>query len=406
VSTDSPDNIVERFVAGDDYLAALLRALPAYEAPAAMAVRFAALARVAQSAWVPAAQLAANTSLSFEPPASLEAGFLAEVARIQAAQQPRHDAVIEQVHAGKPLAEVLGHDVTAETAAWLASRPQRIAAQAEQTAARPARGASKWWPRFGVVLASIAFGAVATNLWLARQQGAAPVATALNEAAAPVSPPSSAALPAAVQLQAEPIAQISAVTKPASPAPSQSKRAVTERLQAYAESQRAMKAEAARADDGGDAKLSRESVQDRAAEQEFAPEQRREALAVASARQAPAAEGRMGAAPPPAAAMAAAPAPAAVAASPEPAPARAKKDIESASKPLRLSLATPAQSAAASWQAIGRAHVPRIFAAHPEAEAVRSWVERFRLSLPPDVRPAQIRIEQDTLLRGDALRLE
>jgi hypothetical protein len=216
-------------------------------------------------------------------------------------------------------------------------------------------------------------------------------------------------LPPPVALQVAPIAQISAVSKLSGPPPTQSKRAVIERLHEYAEAQRAMKADAAGADDNADAKLARESAQDRVLEQEHAPEQRREALAVASARQAPAAEGRMNAAPPPAAAMPAAPAPAAPAAasvSPEPAAARAKISADGASKPLRLSLATSAQSAAASWQAIGRDHAPRIFAAYPQSEAVRKWVEQFRQSLSADMRPAQIRIEQDSRLRDDALRLE
>ncbi|HSD37592.1 MAG TPA: hypothetical protein VLC92_08780 [Rhodocyclaceae bacterium] len=415
MSSDA-DRTVERFMAGDDRLAALLRELPVYEAPAAMTAHVAALARVAQNAFVPAAQLAANTPLIFEPPASLEAGFLAEAARIQAAQQPRHDAVLEEVRAGKAVAAVLGHDVTAETTAWLAGRSQRIAAQAERTAGRPSRAASKWWPRFGVVLASIAFGAVATNLWLAQRHASAPLATAMNEAAAPDAASASAStavpasagtgLPPPVALQVAPIAEISAVTRQSGLPPSESKRAVTERLRQYAEiqraeKQRAMKDEAASAEDAADAKLGREMAQ-RAAEQEFAPEQGREALAVASARQAPAAEGRMSA-PPPAVAPAAV---AAIVASPEPAPAKTKKSVDGASKPLRLSLAMPAQAAAASWQAIGYEHVPRIFAAHPQAQAVRSWAEQFRQALPAHLRPTQMRIEQDTRLRDDALRLE
>ena len=77
-----------------------------------------------------------------------------------------------------------------------------------------------------------------------------------------------------------------------------------------------------------------------------------------------------------------------------------------ASKPLRLSLATPAQSAAALWQAFGHEHAPRIFAAHPQAQAVRSWAEQFRQALPEQTRPVQMKIEQDTRLRDDALRLE
>jgi len=411
VSTQGTDKSVDRFIAGEDRLAGLLRALPAYEPSVAMAARFAALARVAQNAYVPASSIAtaASAPMMFEAPASLEASFLTEAARIQAAQQPIHDAVIKQIQAGKPVAEVLGRDVTEATAAWLASRPQRIAAQAEPQTQK--RVVSKWWHRFGVVMASAVFGVVATNLWLAQRHNA-PLATAMNEA--PVAAPAVPASPPRVELKVEPIAQISAVTK-AAPPPMESKRAVAEKLRTYAEAQRAMKDETASGmlESAAADKAEREQTLDQARDR------RREE--VATARQAPANDAGMS--PPPAAGAAAerrayAPRAAAPASAAEPTVAAAQKPVpaapaalsraraDRASAVLQITLNSTPQEAAGAWQEISREHAPRISAANPESEAVRAWVERFRQALPADVRPAQIRIEQDGRLHEDALRLE
>jgi hypothetical protein len=73
---------------------------------------------------------------------------------------------------------------------------------------------------------------------------------------------------------------------------------------------------------------------------------------------------------------------------------------------LRTTLGNAPQDAARAWQEITREHAPRIFAANPESDAVRAWVDRFRQSLPAEMRADQIRIEQDGRLREDALRLE
>ncbi|MDB5802669.1 MAG: hypothetical protein JWL63_3608 [Rhodocyclales bacterium] len=401
---DERDTVVsfERFIAGDDRLAGVLRALPSFEPSPEMSVRFAALARAAQAAH------ANQVTPVFAPPASLEASFLAEAARIQAAQQPRHDAVIEQIQAGKAAAEVLGHDVTAATTAWLENRANRMEAAPEPLRNAPKKGWALWWPRFGVVVASAFFGGIATNLWLAQRAGQAPLATAMNEqsAAAPAAAP---ALPPTTTLEVAPIAQISAVgRRDAAPVAAPRKEARVEIAEAE---RRSTQRETAAVADLAKAEA---PMRDRMNEpQAAAPaEQHSETLAMASAKPAQAPSVAEPAAAPPAAAAGAlsmerkayraAPAPVASMAAPA---APMAKTAAGASTQFRFELSSEPQAAVDAWLGLTREYAPRIFAAHPESDAVRSWAERFRQNLPREMRPERIKIVQDKRLDDNVLRL-
>ncbi|MCB1964312.1 MAG: hypothetical protein KDF24_14360, partial [Rhodocyclaceae bacterium] len=75
----------DRFIDGDGPLAALIRAQPAFEAPADLLPR------------VLAALDAAHAPQGFEPPAALADAIMAEAARLDAAQAPRRDALLAEL---------------------------------------------------------------------------------------------------------------------------------------------------------------------------------------------------------------------------------------------------------------------------------------------------------------------
>ncbi|MEC5385223.1 hypothetical protein VVD49_05780 [Uliginosibacterium sp. H3] len=447
MSAQQADSAFERFIAGEDRLAALLRTLPVYEAPPAMAARLAGLARVAQEAYPAVPQVAPAALPMFEPPASLEVSFLAEAARIQAAQQPRHDAVIEQIQSGRTAAEVLGHDVTAGTAAWLESRPQRIADKATDSRKAAQQETHRWWQRIGLVMASVAVGVIATNLWLAqRAERPETINAAMNDAAkraAPLAEASAAkaSQPTTIALQVDPIARVSGLGRaPAVSAAGDARESVVQRVREQTAEARRVAGEAELADSaateaGASDRARQDAVQERMREQEQKLERRADTQAFAKA--AAIAEERPAAAPPaapaPAAAiapqermastpqparqaprLAAAPAPAPApapamepaAAAPAPVASAAKPADDRSSSPLLLSRSVSPPLAAARWRAKGLARAPRIFSATPQSEAVRDWAERFRLALPSEERPAQLTVERNDNLRADSLLLE
>jgi hypothetical protein len=249
-------------------------------------------------------------------------------------------------------------------------------------------------------------GGVATHLWRAQHEAQVPlVASIARSAESAPAGDIAPSLPPAVALQVEPIAQVSALSKRAPVGVGDSKQRVLERLRQYAEnqraeSQRAMKTETLEPETeklAADSTL-RDQIQDRSKEERsraIAP-RRDEALAMAGAtgNVKPSSESFAPAAP--ASAM-----PAPVAAAPAPA-AR----LAAGRTTLLVNLRNAPQELAGTWQSNSRGNVNGIFAAHPESEAVRNWVEHFREALPAEVRPARIRVEQDTRLDGDSLRLE
>lgn len=176
----------ERFSRGEDRLAALLRALPPFEPPAAAAGDFAQSARQAQAV--------ADQRLPFTPPPSLEASFRAVARRIQADQAPRQAAVLAQLAAGRDAASVLGAPVTEATAAWLKAQPGAKASPA------PAPAPAPWyWP----TLRGLGFAAsamlvlVVAGQWLLYEEGLEPEGRSASLPASVAVPMSSAPVPAA-----------------------------------------------------------------------------------------------------------------------------------------------------------------------------------------------------------------
>ncbi|MBS1208542.1 MAG: Trk system potassium uptake protein TrkA [Proteobacteria bacterium] len=119
----------DKFVRGEDRLARLLHALPAFEPPASLEASFLASAHTAQTA-VGAAirrEFAAtgrscenpNAQPGFEPPASLEARFLKMAAKIDADQAPRREAILTQIAQGESPQAALGTALQPATADWL-----------------------------------------------------------------------------------------------------------------------------------------------------------------------------------------------------------------------------------------------------------------------------------------------
>ncbi|KLD71955.1 hypothetical protein [Xanthomonas pisi] len=118
--------LLERFVAGEDGMAALLRALPAYAPPDRMQAWFAQAAAQADSARHAAgpgsAQAAATDAadtLQFEPPATMGAIFAAAAAQAEQAQAPQRAAIQARLEDGDDAAQVLGAPVHDSTRAWL-----------------------------------------------------------------------------------------------------------------------------------------------------------------------------------------------------------------------------------------------------------------------------------------------
>lgn len=164
----------ERFVDGHGRMAALLRALPPFEAPAGMEARFIAA--------LPAAPAADG---SFDAPASLTASVLAEAARIDAAQATRREAALRELERGAAEA-LLGIAPGEGTAAWL--RQQAAATRAAKARPRPRRAA--WFPALGgAVAAGLALGVA---LQILRETPSDPPAPADRRAPQDLSVPSSA----------------------------------------------------------------------------------------------------------------------------------------------------------------------------------------------------------------------
>ncbi|WP_115554350.1 hypothetical protein [Xanthomonas arboricola] len=118
--------LFERFIAGEDGLAALLRALPAYAPPDRMQAWFAQAAAQADSTRNTAAPGSAQTSstdaadtLQFEPPATMGAIFAAAAAQAEQAQAAQRAAIHARLADGDDAAQALGAPVHDSTRAWL-----------------------------------------------------------------------------------------------------------------------------------------------------------------------------------------------------------------------------------------------------------------------------------------------
>ncbi|MBB3833393.1 hypothetical protein FHR55_001603 [Xanthomonas arboricola] len=117
--------VVERFIAGEDGMATLLRALPAHAPPASMQAWFAQAARQADRARSAAGSGSGSGSaqdpgtLQFEPPASMNAVFAAAAAQAEQAQAAQRAAIHARMSDGEDAAQALGAPLHDTTRAWL-----------------------------------------------------------------------------------------------------------------------------------------------------------------------------------------------------------------------------------------------------------------------------------------------
>ncbi|MEQ8034111.1 hypothetical protein [Xanthomonas sp. WHRI 6106] len=115
--------VVERFIAGEDGMATLLRALPAHTPPASMQAWFAQAARQADRARSAAGSGSGSAqdrgALQFEPPASMNAVFAAAAAQAEQAQAAQRAAIQARMSDGEDAAQALGAPLHDTTRAWL-----------------------------------------------------------------------------------------------------------------------------------------------------------------------------------------------------------------------------------------------------------------------------------------------
>ncbi|WOB25298.1 MULTISPECIES: hypothetical protein [Xanthomonas] len=123
--------LFERFIAGEDGLAALLRALPAYVPPDRMQAWFAQAAAQADSTRNAAAPASAQATsadaadtLQFEPPATMGAIFAAAAAQAEQAQAAQRAAIHARLADGDDAAQALGAPIHDSTRAWLQQQQQ------------------------------------------------------------------------------------------------------------------------------------------------------------------------------------------------------------------------------------------------------------------------------------------
>lgn len=110
----------ERFVAGSDGLAALLRALPAHTPPASMQAWFAQAARNADAER--AAVHPPQDTLQFEAPATMAAMFAAAAAQAEQAQAARRAAVQARLAQGQPVDQAGTTNLSESACAWIAAQ--------------------------------------------------------------------------------------------------------------------------------------------------------------------------------------------------------------------------------------------------------------------------------------------
>lgn len=110
----------ERFVAGSDGLAALLRALPAHTPPASMQAWFAQAARNADAER--AAVHPPQDTLQFEAPATMAAMFAAAAAQAEQVQAVRRAAVQARLAQGQPIDQAGTTNLGESARAWIAAQ--------------------------------------------------------------------------------------------------------------------------------------------------------------------------------------------------------------------------------------------------------------------------------------------
>lgn len=107
----------DRFLAGSDGLAALLRALPSHTPPASMDAWFAQAARTADAERNAATP--AQEGLQFEAPSTMAAVFAAAAAQAEQAQAAQRAAVQARLAQGERADQALGTALSASARAWI-----------------------------------------------------------------------------------------------------------------------------------------------------------------------------------------------------------------------------------------------------------------------------------------------
>ncbi|SPD64051.1 conserved protein of unknown function [Cupriavidus taiwanensis] len=376
----------ERFIAGEDRLSALLKALPPYPPPAALEAAVLAAARAAQEQ--AGRHQAEAAALPFAAPPALAAAVLEEAARLQAAQSARRDAVLARVAAGAAAEDVLGARLGPDAAAWLRAQ----AADSTRNAARPATmeqsthaaRARRWWRSLGLVASVAAVAGLTTSIVLRQiDDGALMPAGTAEMAATEMAAP--APTPAATAAPSPPLPETAAAPPPKPAAPA---------AKAVAPAARP----APRAAPGTEATRSvpREPALDSEAPAQANPPAP-PAPAIAAAPQAPADAAIAEAAP-------SAPAPAAPSAYARKAvPAMASRAPAAAST---LTVSTQDDPAAIAAR-LGTAAPLRLWAAEPDHVEIREWTQRLWQAMPAGQRPAvPVAVQADPALAPGQVRIE
>lgn len=430
---------VERFIAGEDRLSALLREVPHFEPPANLATAVAAAARAVQARMAAEAERDAVRRSAppptFAAPPTLSDSVLREAARLQAAQAARRDVVFEQLLQGKPADDVLGAPVSAPTAAWLrthaAQHRDETASKAVAAPARRARVVSRWWRSLGVAATAFAVAGLATKIVLSQLDDGTPTTASLSsnvviaDLAAPAAPaePALASAPALAgapstgpaheaRTEAAPPASAPAraappdepVRRPTRPSPSARK------AQDSSPSPSPSTPPAAAAESTSPAPAAPAAPAILAAPPPTASMQAQADAAPApapqagaAAAQAPAVGTEARARRTPQSAFMAAPAPA-----PTESAAASTTTMQEAApqaqKSATVTLEDDPASVAMQWRPGKGLHV---WSAEPDNAAVRDWVARLWAAMPADARPvAPYGIQRDDALARGQLRIE
>ena len=372
---NAASHAADRFIAGEDRLSALLKALPPYPPPAALEAAVLAAARAAQQE--AGRQQADAAALPFAAPPALAAAVLEEAARLQAAQSARRDAVLARVAAGAAAEDVLGARLGPDAAAWLraqATDSTRNAASSTMEPSTHAARARRWWRSLGLAVSVAAVAGLTTSIVLRQiddgalmPAGTAEIATTEMAAPAPEPAASTAPSPPLPETAAPPPKPAAPGAKAAPPAASPAPRAVP----------------------GTDAA--------RSAPRERAPDSEAPAPAIPAAPQAPADAAIAEAAP-------SAPAPAAPSAyARKPAPAMASRAPAAASA---LTVSTQDDPAAIAAR-LGTAAPLRLWAAEPDHVEIREWAQRLWQALPAGQRPSvPVAVQADPALAPSQVRIE
>ncbi|WP_116387007.1 hypothetical protein, partial [Cupriavidus oxalaticus] len=367
----------DRFIDGQDRLAALLKALPAYVPPERLAAAVQAAAHAAQQEADARRAGALPLAPQFAAPPGLASAVLEAAARLQAAQAGRRDAVLAGIAAGQPAAQALGAPVSDATRDWLAAqtRSTAIAQATVRTEQIRTTRARRWWRSLGAVASVAAVAGLTTSIVLRQVDEGALQPGAVRESATPAAVPATAPAPTAAPAARDDPgrAQDAPVATPANPTPPAPKAAPS----ASRELRQAREA------------APRQRVQP-SAERKTTPRGETQAMP------APATEGLLPQAPAVAAAppmpaysaMAeAAPAPSAPSA-PAPAAAPQADAARKAAPPLAAARAPAALAAAAMVVSVQedpaaiaarmQAATPLgVWAAEPDSAEIREWVQRL-----------------------------